>query len=175
MGVTALPAAYNTPVQYEIQIGTGSPSGNVNVGDHLVYSGQYVAATYAGGLAYWKASAAGVAIEANSAIDQAGRVVLNTALKFVRQGVIRASAACSGAVNLGVGAYPASTGSGVAGATGLTGVGATWQTSVKLPSSGSTGAGGSGVALVIGWDGSRAVAGTGQLDLLILPPRPDYY
>lgn len=175
MAITGIPAVLNVPVKAEIFLGTGTPSGTVSVGDWLVYSGQSVAATYAGGLAYWKASAAGIAIENNSAFDAAGRVVINTGLKFVRQGIVRVTAAFSGTPALGIGAYPISTGSGVAAPTGLSGLGSRWQTGAKLPVSGGTGGGGSGVALVVGWDGSRAVAGTGQLDLLLLPPRPDYY
>lgn len=164
-----------TPAEYDISIGTGSASGIINVGDWLVYSGQAVIPAYVGAPASWKASAAGVALEANSAYDWAGRAVAATALRFVRQGIIRVSGAASGAITLGQGAYPASTGSAVNGTTGITGVGATWQTGVKLPVSGGTGAGGSGVAMVIGLDFTKANAGTAQWDLLLLPPRPDYY
>jgi hypothetical protein len=175
MSQSGVAASFATPSTYDITIGTGTPSGVINVGDWLVYSGQYIAPTYAGGLAYWKASGAGVALESNSAYDWAGRLVANTALRFVREGVIRVSGAASGTVNLGLGAYPVSTGSGVAAPTGNTGVGATWQTGVKLPVSGGTGAGGSGVGYVVGVDMTKANAGTGQWDVLIVPPRPDYY
>lgn len=175
MSQSGVQAIYGTPANFEIQIATGTPSGVINVGDWLAYSGQYIAPTYAGGLAYWKASGAGVALESNSAYDNYGRLVANTALRFVREGVIRVSGAASGVVNLGLGAYPVSTGSAVGGVTGLTGVGATWQTGVKLPVSGGTGAGGSGVAMVVGVDMTKANAGTGQWDVLLVPPRPDYY
>ena len=175
MSQSGIKAVFNTPVNYEISIATGTPSGVVNVGDWLCYSGQYVCPTYAGGLGYWKASAAGVAIEANSAYDAAGRLVANTALRFVRQGIIRVTAAASGVQLLGQGAYPVSTGSGVAAPTGNTGVGATWQTGVKVSLSGSTAVGGSGVATVVGVDMTRSNAGTGELDILLIAPRPDYY
>ena len=177
MSQSGVQAAFSTPVTYNIEIGTGTPSGVINVGDWLCYSGQYIAPTYAGGLAYWKASGAGVALESNSAYDWAGRLVANTALRFVRQGVIRVSGAASGLIGLGNGAYPVSTGSGVAAPTGATGVGATWQTGAKLPLAltGNTGAGGSGVAPVVGVDMTKAVAGTGQWDVLLTPSRPDYY
>lgn len=175
MAQSAVKAVFNTPVNYSIEIATGTPSGVVNVGDWLCYSGQYVAPTYAGGLAYWKASAAGVALEANSAYDNAGRLVANTALRFVRQGILRVSGAASGTVALGHGAYPVSTGSGVAAPTGMTGVGATWQTGVKVSLSGSTAVGGSGVATVVGIDMTRSNAGTGEWDILLIAPRPDYY
>lgn len=175
MSQSGVKAAFNTPVNTEITIATGTPSGLINVGDYLCYSGQYIAPAMAGGLAYWKASGAGVAIEANSAYDNAGRLVANTALRFVRQGIIRVSGAASGVVNLGLGAYPVSTGSGVAAPTGNTGVGATWQTGVKVSLSGSTAVGGSGVATVVGVDMTRAAGGTGEWDILLIAPRPDYY
>ena len=175
MSQSGVQATFNVPVSTNIEFATGTPSGVVNVGDWLCYSGQYVAPTYAGGLAYWKASGAGVAIESNSAYDWAGRLVANTALRFVRQGVIRVSGAASGTVGLGQGAYPVSTGSGVAAPTGATGVGATWQTGVKVSLSGSTAVGGSGVATVVGIDMTKANAGTGQWDVLLIAPRPDYY
>jgi hypothetical protein len=175
MSQSGIKATFNTPVNNEIVIGTGSASGLINVGDYLAYSGQGVIPVYAGGAAYWKASGAGVAIEANSAYDNAGRLVANTALRFVRQGIIRVSGAASGVVNLGLGAYPASTGSAVSTPTGNTGVGATWQTGVKVSLSGSTAVGGSGVATVVGVDMTYANAGTGQWDILLIAPRPDYY
>ncbi len=175
MSTSAIQATFDTPSFYDISIGTGSASGVINVGDWLVYSGQGVVPTYAGGLAYWKASAAGVALESNPTYDPGGRAVSATGLRFVRQGMLRVSAAFSGVANLGIGAYPVSTGSGLAAPTGATGLGATWQTGAKQLYSGATGAGGSGVAMLVGLDMTRANAGTGQLDVLLLPPRPDYY
>src|SRR6185369_112325 len=106
--------------------------------------------------------------------DPAGRTIQNSGLRFVRMGVLRVSANFSGQPALGVGVYPDATGSGVAAPTGQTGRAATWQTSVKLSNSGATGAGGSGVAQVVGWRGAGN-GGTGQMDVLLLPPRPDYY
>jgi hypothetical protein len=177
MAQSGVPGINATPALYDIEIGTGSASGNVSVGDYLAYSGQTIFATNAGHTAYWKQSGAGVALESNSAYDNFGRAVANTALRFVRQGVIRVSGAASGVIALGQGAYPVSTGSAVAGVTGQTGVGATWQTGAKLPLSltGNTGAGGSGIATVIGVNMTNAVAGTGQWDVLLLPIRPDFY
>lgn len=178
MAVTAQTANYNLPFEYDNQVFTGVPlsGANINVGDWLAWSGTSLFPTYAGhsNTAYWKASGAGVAAEANPTYDPAGRVVQNTALRFVTNVRIRASAAFSGIPANGVGAYPVGTGSAAFAPTGATGLGATWQTGVKLPISGGTGAGGSGVALVMGWY-NKANAGTGQLDLFIPAPRPDYY
>jgi len=174
MAITGISAVLDVPAIHDVAIGTASATGTINVGDWLAYSGQYVVPTNAGQTAYWKASGAGVAIESNPVYDPAGRSVQNSGLRFVRMGVLRVSANFSGQPALGVGVYPDATGSGVAAPTGQTGRAATWQTSVKLSNSGATGAGGSGVAQVVGWRGAGN-GGTGQLDVLLLPPRPDYY
>ena len=177
MATTGRVAAFDVPAQYDGLIRTASASGTVNVGDWLAYSGNAVFATNAGHSAYWKASAAGIALESNPQYDPHGRIVTASAIRFAvpDNTVIRVSAAFSGTPALGIGAYPVSTGSAVGGVTGLTGVGATWQTGVKLTTSGATGAGGSGVGIVIGWDQTNAVAGTGQLDILLPPVRADYF
>jgi hypothetical protein len=164
-----------TPASFDIEIGTGSASGNISVGDYLVYSGQTIFASNAIHTAYWKQSGAGVALESNSAYDNFGRLVANTALRFVRQGIIRVSGSASGIIALGQGCYPVATGSAVNGVTGITGVGATWNTGVKLAASGATGVGGSGIATVVGVDMTKANAGTGQWDILLMPARPDFY
>lgn len=169
-------AAFDVPEMWNIEIDVATPRDGtaINVGDWLAYSGQRVFPTNAGHSAYWKASGAGVALEASPTYDQAGRIVTATALRYLRQGVIHASAAFSGVIPLGQAVYPASTGSGVAAPTGQSGVGATWQTGVKLPASGATGAGGSGVGVIVGYTGNGA-GGTGELDILITPSRPDFY
>lgn len=175
---TAASAILGVPAAWDYQFATGSASGTINPGDWLAYSGQGVVATNAGHTAYWRASGAGVAMQANPLIDMAGRSISNTALLFARAGVFRFTAAFSGAIPLGNGAYPVSTGSAVGAPTGLTGVGATWQTGVKLAISGvgsaGSGVGGSGVGYVVGYSNS-ANAGTGELDILIMPTRPDYF
>lgn len=174
MAVTGVSAIIDVPETYNIQIGQASASGTINFGDWLVYSGNAVLATNAGGVAYWKASAAGVALESNPTFDMMGRSVSNTALRYARGVVLRVTAAFSGRPALGVGVYPVSTGSGVNSPTGLTGVGATWQTGVKLLMSGATGAGGSGVGYVVAWY-NRGNGGTGEMDIVVPVPRPDYY
>ena len=177
MATTGKVAAFDVPSQYDGLIRTASASGAVNAGDWLAYSGNAVFATNAAHSAIWKASAAGIALESNPQYDGHGRLVTATALRYAvpDNTIIRVTAAFSGTPALGIGAYPASTGSAVAGVTGVTGVGATWQTGVKLNTSGATGAGGSGVGIVVGWDMTNAVAGTGQLDILLPPVRADYF
>lgn len=174
MAISAASAALATPEFWNIQVDRCSSSGTINVGDWLVYSGSALCPAYAGGTAYWKASAAGIALESQPTYDNWGRSVSNTALLFARQGVFRVSANFSGNSPLGVGVYPDATGSGLAAPTGATGVAATWQTGAKVFMSGATSVGGSGVAMLIHWY-NTGPAGTGQMDILLTPPRPDYY
>lgn len=176
MTVNPASAANGLPLTWETYFFKGSASGlqAINPGDWLAWSANNIIPTNAGDKAFWKASGIGVALEANPLYDPAGRQINNSALLIGAGGVFRVTAAFSGQPAYGVGAYPVATGSGVNAPTGLTGVGATWQTGIKLITSGGTGAGGSGVALVINWYNNGA-AGTGQMDILVVPPRPDYY
>jgi hypothetical protein len=175
MSVTAISGVGGTPYRYDWTIGTASASGNIFVGDWLAFSGQSVFASNSGaaGTAYWKASGAGIALESNPMLDIAGRSVQNSGLKYLREGMLRVSAAFSGEPGLGVGAYPVSTGSGVAGATGITGVGATWQTAQPVVASGATAGRAAPVGVVVG-SLNYSNAGTGQLDVYLYPVQPDY-
>lgn len=125
---TPLSAVADTPYQADISIAIASATGNISIGDWLAYSGQFVVATNSGHTAYWKTSGAGIALESNPVYDPAGRSIQNSALKHMWQGVAVVSASFSGQPTLGLGAYPDATGSGVYAPTGLTGLGATWNT-----------------------------------------------
>lgn len=176
MSVTALSGVPGMPFRENTTILTASATGTVNVGDWLCYSGQFVIAQFSGaapGTAYWKASGAGVALESNPMIDWRGRSVLNSGMKYLREGMLRVSAAFSGEPTLGLGAYPVSTGSAVGGVTGLTGVGATWQTGAPVLASGATAGRAAPVATVVG-SLNFSNAGTGQLDIVLMPLQPDY-
>lgn len=178
MAVTAQNALPNLPVAYQIELGVGVASGTISPGDWVAYSGTAIFATNAGHTAFWKASGIGVALEANPLYDWAGRTAQNTALRLLRQGVLRVTAEFSGIPAYGVGAYPVATGSAVGGGggiTGGTGRGARWQTGAKQSVSGGTGVGGSGVAIVVGHSQVGAVAGTGQIDIMFVAARPDYF
>jgi len=169
MSVTAKAAVVATPMQYDISIDAGSAIGTINVGDFLIYSGQGVQATALGAPS---PSGAGIALEASPLYDSFGREVSNTALRFVRQGVVRVSASFSGAIPLGTPCFSDATGSGVAGVTGLTGVGATWTTAA--PVAHSANAIGTAVGRVVAWY-NNGPAGTGQMDVLIGPGVNQYY
>lgn len=168
-------AVPSVPQKWDISIATASALGTVNVGDWLAYSGQRVFATNSGHTAYWKASGAGIALESNSAYDQWGRLVGNSALKYLVQGIVVVSANFSGVPTLGLGVYPDATGSGVAAPTGMTGVGATWQTGEVHSISGLSGTANARVPNVATVIGSQnfANAGTGELIIRLSPLAPD--
>lgn len=176
MSVTALSGVPGVPFRNDVTILTASATGTINPGDWLCYSGQFVIAQFSGaapGTAYWKASGAGVALDSNPMIDWRGRSVLNSAMKYMREGMLRVSAAFSGEPPLGLGAYPVSTGSAVGNPTGMTGVGATWQTAQPVIASGATAGRAAPVATVVG-SLNFSNAGTGQLDIVLTPLQPDY-
>ncbi len=176
MTVNPASAVAGTPLTFDTSFVKATPSGvqAINVGDWVAWSANNIIPTNAGDKAFWKASGLGIALESNPVYDPAGRAISNTALLVGIAGSYRVSAAFSGQPAYGVGVYPVATGSGVNAPTGQTGVGATWQTGAKLSVSGGTGAGGSGVATVINWYNIGA-AGTGQMDILLTPQRPDFY
>ena len=175
MAVTPVSAVPALPYRTELTFLSHSATGTINPGDWLVYTGQYVMPTNSGHTAYWKTSGAGVAIESNPMIDQAGRSVVNSALLLLVEGTFWASANFSGQPANGVGAYPDATGSGVAGTTGLTGVGATWQTGQVVNHSALSGTATPQAAPVATVIGSRnfSNAGTGEIHVRLMALAPD--
>jgi hypothetical protein len=175
MSVTAISGIPAVPFKTDISLTTAYYTGTVSVGDWLAYSGQFVVATNSGHTAYWKNSGAGVALESNPMFDQFGNSVLNSGGKILVEGVLRVSANFSGVPTLGIGAYPDATGSGVAAATGLTGLGATWQTGAVVNHSALSGTASpqaAPVATVIG-SYNHSNAGTGELDIRLVALGPD--
>lgn len=175
-------AAYDTPAVDDIVYGVAVASGNISVGDFLIFSGHSVIPTAMGTLAHVKASAAGVALDSNPVYDSNGAQQTNTALLYARQGRFRVSAydnlTASGDIALGTPVYPAATGSGVNAPTGLTGVGAQWAKTTHVANSANNV--GSGMATVVGVAklavGYGATgSGIAQLDIILHPTRPDYY
>lgn len=175
MSTTAQNAVNSIPYQEDTKYVQHSAAGNVNPGDWLAYSGQYVFATNSGHTAYWKTSGAGIAMDANPTYDQAGRSVINSALLAGNDVTFWATAAFSGQPTLGLGAYPVSTGSGVGAVTGQTGLGATWQTAQVRNNSALSGTANGQQAPVATIIGSRnfSNAGTGELLLRVTQPAPD--
>jgi len=177
MAVTAPNANSGNPAVTNSQYIVVNPSGTgliVNPGDGMIWSGQYAIAT-AMQAAGAKASAIGIALDRNPALDWAGRQLINSGLVVARYGVFHVSAGFSGQPNLGVIAAPSATGSGVNAASGQTGIGALWQTATPAAASGSTAvAPVMGIGQVIGWTNSGP-AGTGQLDVAVWDRNADYY
>jgi len=176
MAVTAPNAISAIPVSDDCYItGHGGTTALIiNPGDYCAFSGSAVIACSTA-LSYWKASGAGIALDRNPAVDHLGNQVVNSGVIIATRGIFRVSAAASGQILLGSLAGPDTTGSGVNAATGLTGLGALWETGLPVTVSGGTGAAPVPcVAQVVGWYNSGP-AGTGQMDILLWPRNADYY
>jgi len=147
----------------------------VNPGDYVSFSGNYIVAANTG-VAGWKASGVGIALDRNPVNDWAGRQIVNSALLVATHGIFRVSACFSGYPLYGTIVSPVTTGSGVNAPSGATGVGATWNTGAPLLLSGVTAAAAAqnGIAQVVGWYNSGP-AGTGQLDIRLWPRNADYF
>lgn len=169
MGVTALSAENALPTRESMTFAQTSGTGAINPGDWLMYSGQFVLAGNQGlaSTAYFKSSGAGVALDSNPRLTQAGRSVQNSALLYTPESLLWVSAGFSGQPSLGLGAYPITSGSGVAGTTGLTGVGATWQTAVVLFGSALSGTANAQQRAVATVLGSRNFSNAGTGEMLI--------
>lgn len=175
MGASAINAVPALPQRYDISVFTASATGKINQGDWLAFSGQYVFATNSGHSAYWKTSGAGVALDSNPSYDSFGNIVTASSLKILAMGEIRVSASFSGVPTLGLAVYPDATGSGVGAPTGLTGVGATWNTAQIYNGSALSGTANAqvpGIGVVVG-STNFANAGTGELIVRLMPLAPD--
>ena len=178
--ITGYAPVYDFPKRGDWEFHAASATAKINVGDYLIWSGSFV---YAGS-AYTpanKASGAGIALESNPQYDSLSNIVTASALKYAVCGIFRVSGASGiAAWTLGQPVWPSATGSGVAAPTGVTGIGALWQQAVKVAhgtafsaASAVTITHATGVALVVGF---TAVAdNSAELDILLLPPRPDYF
>ena len=179
MTVTATNAASGIPVtddQYIVMPASGTAL-IINPGDYVGASGFWIAAME-DAQAYHKASGLGIALTRNPAYDNAGRQVVNSAVVIATHGVFRVSASFSGQVLNGVLAYPVTTGSAVNAPTGLTGVGATWNTANPVSVSGGTAAAAAGVlgvAQVLASYPALGLGGTGQMDIRLWPRNADVY
>ena len=124
-------------------------------GDWMIYSARWaipaVPATI--GSPAYKVSAAGIAIAQNPTFDAQGVAINNSAMLVARRGTFRfsgANSATAGTIPIGSHVYPVTTGSGVIGQTGRTGLLAIWGTAPPQQISGNpTGALASGVAQLI--------------------------
>ena len=141
-----------------------------NKGDWAIASAQWaIAADDAtiGSPAY-KVSALGVFLENNPTFDDQGVGINNTGITVLRRGVLRVSAgqsATARTIPLGSHCYPDTTGSGMIGVTGATGIAAVWDTAPPQGiSANPTGAIASGVAQVIDHP-VGGIGSAGQIDI----------
>lgn len=178
MTVTASGAVFNSPMVANDTYVTGNANATTNVinpGDWVILSGSGIAAAE-DAQAYFKVSGLGIALDRNPAYDNAGRAVVNSGLIVATRGIFRVSASFSGEVLNGVLAYPVTTGSAVNAPTGLTGLGATWNTAAPVQiSANPTGGPSRGVAQVIASYPELGAAGTGQMDILLRSNLVDWY
>jgi hypothetical protein len=177
MTVSAANAIYGIPVaDDQYVVGNSNATTNIiNPGDWVVLSGSGIAAAE-DAQAWMKASGLGIAMDRNPATDNAGRSVVNSALLVATRGQFRVSASFSGKVLVGNLAYPVTTGSAVNGASGVTGVAATWNTAApRSISANPTGVPSLGLAQVIASYPELGAAGTGQMDILLRSNLPDYF
>ena len=176
MTVSAQQATFGLPISDDMYV-TGNANATTNVinpGDWVVLSGSGIAAAE-DAQAWMKASGLGIALDRNPAIDNAGRSIVNSALLVATRGVFRVSASFSGKALQGNLVYPVTTGSAVNAPTGLTGVGATWNTAAPtVISANPTGAPSLGIAQLLRSYPELGPAGTGQMDILLRSHLPDY-
>lgn len=149
----------------------------VTKNDYVAFSGIWAIAANTG-VAGWKTSGVGIAMGNNPWYDSLGIARANTALPVLVRGIVRvtgSSAVGDGSdILLGLPVKPTTTGSGIVGQTGATGIGPIWITaafaSVSAGTSYVPGAQG-GVARLV-----NVVAGgsTGKWDIQLMPQSPAF-
>lgn len=159
-----------------IPINASGTALTITKGDWVAFSGIWAIAANTG-IAYYKNSGVGMALANNPQYDELGVPRVNTALPVLRRGIVRVtgmSAVGDGSdILLGLAVKPITTGSGIVGLTGATGIGARWATApLQGISANPTGAVASGVAVLVN---IAAVGATGQWDIQLMPQRPDYF
>ncbi len=171
---TTAQGAILAPFLYDDAVVSVSASGLATAtrGDWVIASAQWGIAAVPGtiGSPAYKVSALGMAIANNPTFDPLGRGINNTGLEVITRFVARVTASASGTartIPIGSFAYPSTTGSGVIGTTGATGVGPLWVTApAQGISANPTGALASGVAQVINHPVGGDV-GLGQIDIRV--------
>lgn len=176
MAVAASAIFASTPAQegMYLPLPASGTAHEINPGDYVSWSGNYIIATHTG-IAYWKASGVGIACTRNPARDWAGRLVINSAVIVATRGTFAVSAAFSGKPLFGVLAGPVMTGSGVMAASGVTGLGSTWNTAAPVAVSGGTAEAPVPAVATVFEFSDTGPGGTGQLGIWLWPRNADYY
>lgn len=162
--------------------------GDARVTGNTITKGDWVCASGSGsaimivaansGLAEFKVSGVGIALQNNPWYDELGVARANTALAILRRGIVRVSGMSASSTSTHAPmmqpVFPSTTSSGIVGQTGATGVGPIWVTAALVNASGATGANSrpSGVAKII-----KVVSygSTGQWDILLTPQDNGFY
>ena len=134
----------------------GSANGTniLTKGDWVQWSGGTIVGLNTQASPAYRLSGIGIALDHNPKYDELGRAINNSALPVLTHGILRVSGGSAttitGAPTLGLPVYPATTASGLVGATGATGLGGIWlQVPRQNISANPTGALASGVGKLI--------------------------
>jgi hypothetical protein len=162
---------------YDDAVVEGNPRTVANVitkGDFVIGSGSAVCGAESSLLTQLRASGIGIALANNPCYNELGASYVNTALPIATRGILRVSAATSSALGnwpVGQPVLPSTTGSGIVGQTGRTGVGPIWETAAVVLDTTSWSAARafySGVAKVVKMVKVGA-EGVGQADIMLFP------
>lgn len=138
-----VPARWNTDVMEFV------PSGKINVGDPLIFKGNFVVASPISSSGQ-RLSAIGIAMQSNPTYDSHGAEIYRSGLLATVQGVVRVSAVYkSNAIQLGHVVTPRWTGSGAFDVTGKTGIPPRWSAVQWLRQSANHGVGPIGMGRVV--------------------------
>ena len=125
--------------------GSAASTTIITKGDWVQFSGGTVVGLGTQATPAFLTSGIGVALDNNPVYDDLGRSRNNSALAILTHGVMRVSGGSAisftgATVTLGMSVYPATTASGIVGATGATGLGPIWLSCPKISLSGSASA-----------------------------------
>lgn len=174
MAVTTMTTAVFAPRYADDQVVFGSASGAAvtTYGDWVAASSYWVGGANTGWIATpaYRTSGMGIALDQNPTYDELGVSRSNSALPIATRGIFRVTAASGASAEFPVWTpvRPLTTGSGIVGQTGATGIGAIWGTAAVVSISANigalTGTNASGVGRIL-----RVITdgATGQWDIVI--------
>jgi hypothetical protein len=153
-----------------IAIDAGTTALVITKNDYVIFSGVYGIAGQTA-LAGALTSGVGVALGQNPWYDELGVARVNTALPVLTRGIVRVTATSGAHSALGLPVYATTTGSGVVGQTGATGMGAIWMTAAFVAASGATSVAGGAAGGIARLVKIVSTGSTGQWEIQLLPPR----
>ena len=165
MAVVPKDAKPNFPYLRDPLMFNGDPVGQVSIGDFLMFSGSNVIRASANVVAHVK-SAAGIALDANPVADQHGTTRKQSAIRVLRQGILRVPAHSAGRIPLGYAAFPVNVGNSANFPTGVTGRMASWSASDRYAySAAATNAERFGIGTVVNYIGDNS--SSGMIDVIV--------